>query len=232
MLWGLNKCDYIHQEYIAQSSVSNKISTTIAIIIIPRSWKYPGAKEEHVPSSVQGGAMYREGFNEGLNKIWMMESEMTPNKSWDIPNLQVWHQQRHIPSPFTVSFLGLIHCITSCFSLWLSSAFSGKTQVHFSYFVSMVAFRNQTLVAFFGTLVLWTQWLPMIERSSMAKNSLCGWDVKAMQALWVPETNSLERVTQNITPSQGAQGGRARQLLKQHYEQEGVCMLSFFLLKT
>ena len=73
-----------------------------------------------------------------------MESEMTQNRSWG-----VWWQQTGIPSLHSHLFfysylLGLINII-SCFSLWLNSTFSYKTQACVSYFCSMVAFRTSHL---------------------------------------------------------------------------------------
>lgn len=169
--------------------------------------------------------MYKEGFSEGLDKLFMMESGMAPNRSWSVSNLHVPCQPRHIPSPHTVSVLGLTQII-SCFSLWLSSAFSGKTQVHFFYFCSMVVFRSQTLWAFWGYLscehndypcLMEAKWLKAVSLAEMFEpHGPCACQV---------ETTKVERVT---PPKSAAQGGGARLLFK-HYEQEGVCVLNVFV---
>lgn len=157
---------------------------------------------------------------------------MIPNKSWDVPNLQVWCQQRCIPSPHIVSFLSLINII-SCFSLWLSSTFSDKTQACVLYFCSTVVFRTSHLWLLGGFLSCEHNDYPcLMEAKWLKADSLAKLLKPGSPRECRTETNRVERVTRNTPPPKSkARWERARQLFKQH-EQEGVGMLRFFLVKT
>lgn len=74
----------IYIKSVAQSAVGNKITIPIAIIVIPRSGNNSGTNEAHPTWWQYTEDVYREGFNEGLNQLRLMESEMTQNRSWDV----------------------------------------------------------------------------------------------------------------------------------------------------
>lgn len=141
---------------------------------------------------------------------------------------------RHTFSPHSHLFffysylLGLINII-SCFSLWLNSAFSYKTQACVSYFCSMVAFRTSHLWLLGGYLSCAHSDYPCLMEAKWLKAD-SSWNVKTRQPKWRPtETNRETKIYPPLKSK--AQGARARQLLKQH-EREGVGMLRYFARKT